>query len=87
MVESTAITGRLAKSTDITQLEPLFKINCERMKLSWEASSIAAKKIIDEPDFGTFIVAEKADKIVGYVFFTYEWSDWRDGVFFWMQGM
>ena len=87
MVESTEIIARLAKSSDFEQLEPLLKINCERMQMQLEACSIAVKKIIEEPDFGVFIVAEKEAKIVGYIYFTYEWSDWRNGVLYYLQSL
>ena len=47
----------------------------------------AIGKIIPDPMFGLCVVAEKAGKIVGYVYFTFEWSDWRGGVMYWLQGL
>ena len=36
---------------------------------------------------GLVIIAENCEsEAVGYLMFTYEWSDWRDGVFLWLQG-
>ena len=62
-------------------------MNCKIMKQSAKNWSKSVKKIIEEPEFGLFVVAEKNAKIVGYVFFTYEWSDWRDGVMYYLQGL
>ena len=84
---SSGITGHIATPKDFNAIEPLLKINCKRMKLTASKCAMAAKRIIEEPDFGLFVVAKKGTKIVGYVFFTYEWSDWRDGVMYWLQGL
>ena len=63
------------------------KLNCERTKQDFKKSLWAVKKIIPDPEFGLFVVAERAGKIVGYVYFTFEWSDWRGGVMYWLQGL
>ena len=39
------------------------------------------------PDLGFYIVAEDGGRIVGQLMITYEWSDWRDGVFWWIQSV
>ena len=38
-------------------------------------------------DLGFYIVAEDGGRIVGQLMITYEWSDWRDGVFWWIQSV
>ena len=57
------------------------------MQLKWENYEPVAKKILGDQDLGLFIVAEEGEQIVGYIFFTFEWSDWRDGLFLWAQGL
>ena len=57
------------------------------MNLDWEKYRKAAVMILSNVDFGTVVVAEQGQKLVGFMMFTYEWSDWRDGVFFWLQGL
>ena len=44
-----------------------------------------AKLVLSDIDWGFFILAECDNKPVGMMYFTYEWSDWRNGVFFWLQ--
>ena len=39
------------------------------------------------PDLGFYLVACKADLIVGCLGVTYEWSDWRCGLFWWIQSV
>jgi GNAT superfamily N-acetyltransferase len=36
---------------------------------------------------GLYYVAEVENKIVGQVMITYEWSDWRNAIFWWIQSV
>lgn len=36
---------------------------------------------------GRYLVAESGAAVVGQVLLTYEWSDWRNGVFWWIQSV
>ncbi len=36
---------------------------------------------------GFYIVAECDDKVVGQAMITYEWSDWRNSTFWWIQSV
>lgn len=36
---------------------------------------------------GIYFVAEEKGKVVGQLLVTYEWSDWRDGNFWWLQSV
>lgn len=46
---------------------------------------------LGSPGYGSYIVAElpedKSRKPVGQLMITYEWSDWRNGVFWWIQSV
>ena len=39
------------------------------------------------PEFGFYLVAEVDATVAGGLMVTYEWSDWRNGVFFWIQSV
>ena len=47
--------------------------------------------LLHSPDRGFFLVAEleQADdrRLLGQLMITYEWSDWRNGVFWWIQSV
>lgn len=43
--------------------------------------------VFDEPRRGFYLVAERAGEPVGSLLVTYEWSDWRDGDFWWIQSV
>ena len=36
---------------------------------------------------GFYIVAEQCDRVVGSLLVTTEWSDWRNGMFWWIQSV
>jgi GNAT superfamily N-acetyltransferase len=46
---------------------------------------------LESPGYGFYIVAElpedKSHKPVGQLMITFEWSDWRNGVFWWIQSV
>ena len=77
----------MATEADFEELKPLLQSNCERMQYQWANYEAATKQILANPDFGFILMAKDASQPVGFVSFTFEWSDWRDGAFFWMQGL
>lgn len=40
-----------------------------------------------QPQFGFYLVAESDGQIAGGLMITYEWSDWRNKVFWWIQSV
>ena len=43
--------------------------------------------VLDSPEKGFYLVAQTKDKIVGTLLITYEWSDWRNATFWWVQSV
>lgn len=55
------------------------------MNFKWENYGPVAQKILSHIDYGLVVLAEDSAKnATGFMMFTYEWSDWRDGLFFWV---
>ena len=89
MVEETSeFTVRIATKEDAEKLFTLTE-ECEKLipgapsREKWQA---AEEAVLENPDFGFLAVCENAEKhALGFVYITYEWSDWRNGVFFWIQ--
>ncbi|MEN6518543.1 MAG: GNAT family N-acetyltransferase [Methanospirillum sp.] len=46
-----------------------------------------ARAILDEPARGFYLVADADGAVVGQCMVTYEWSDWRNGEFWWVQSV
>lgn len=45
------------------------------------------KSLLANPAYGFYLVAELEGQVVGSLMITTEWSDWRNGVFWWVQSV
>jgi len=43
--------------------------------------------VLDDPSLARYYVAEIEGKVVGQLMTTFEWSDWRNGMFLWIQSV
>ena len=43
--------------------------------------------LLNEDGRGFYLVAETEDRVVGQLMVTYEWSDWRNAHFWWIQSV
>ena len=43
--------------------------------------------LLENPQYGFYVVAERDGFIMGSLMITYEWSDWRNGVLWWVQSV
>lgn len=43
--------------------------------------------VLDDPSLGRYYLAEIDGTVVGQLMTTYEWSDWRNGLFLWIQSV
>jgi len=47
----------------------------------------AVNAVVEDPSKGFYIVAEDEGEIVGGLMITYEWSDWRNAWWWWIQSV
>ena len=45
------------------------------------------KGVFQQPERGFYLVAEADRRVVGSLLVTYEWSDWRNASFWWVQSV
>jgi GNAT superfamily N-acetyltransferase len=43
--------------------------------------------VLADRSLGRYFIAELAGRPIGQMMLTYEWSDWRNGVFWWIQSV
>jgi ribosomal protein S18 acetylase RimI-like enzyme len=43
--------------------------------------------LLEHPAEGYYLIAERSGSVAGALMVTYEWSDWRDGRFWWIQSV
>lgn len=59
----------------------------EAKELAPEVLGAGVRRFIERPHFGFYLVAEDDASVIGSLMITYEWSDWRDGLFWWIQSV
>ena len=52
-----------------------------------EVISKGVVRLLNSPSLGFYVVAERGDEIIGSLMVTTEWSDWRNGRFWWIQSV
>jgi ribosomal protein S18 acetylase RimI-like enzyme len=81
---------RRALSQDATELAE-FNINMaletEGVELIPEVIAAGVKAMIDNPLMGFYLVVELDNGIQASLMVTNEWSDWRNGMFWWIQSV
>ena len=84
------IVVRKAREQDIPSLAD-FNIamaqETEHKILSPTKVKAGMRAVIRHPDHGFYLVAELNGQAVGSLLVTREWSDWRNGVFWWIQSV
>jgi len=59
----------------------------EQKRLDMQVLTRGVTAILSEPRRGFYLIAEREGRAVGCLMVTYEWSDWRNGDFWWIQSV
>lgn len=59
----------------------------EDKPLDPEVARAGTEAVFDHPERGFYVVAERGNAVVGALMITREWSDWRNGHFWWIQSV
>lgn len=84
------IQVRLANSNDAQRLADFnsaMAFETEAVELIPEVILQGVKGLLANPHHGYYWVAEAEGEIVASLMVTTEWSDWRNGVFWWIQSV
>lgn len=75
----------------IVMFNAAMALETERRRLDLATLRKGILAFLGSPGYGFYVVAELLEdnsyKPVGQVMITYEWSDWRNGVFWWIQSV
>ncbi len=85
-----ALFIRPARADDaplIAQFNALMALETEQRTLDHDTLRKGVETVLREASHGTYYVAEMDARIVGQLLITFEWSDWRNGVFWWIQSV
>ena len=77
----------LADAEIIARFNAAIALETEHLTLNPHRLLKGVQAVLTDSSKGFYIVAEADGSIVGQIMITYEWSDWRNGVFWWIQSV
>jgi len=81
---------RIAEPKDvetIAELNIAMAWETEHKQLDPSTVCRGVRTVMDGSDHGFYVVAQSDGDVVGCLMVTYEWSDWRSGLFWWIQSL
>jgi ribosomal protein S18 acetylase RimI-like enzyme len=82
------IRAALAHDLDfITNGNAAMALEAEHKTLDPATARKGVQAAFENPAHGRYFVAEIGGQVAGQLMITYEWSDWRNGVFWWIQSV
>jgi ribosomal protein S18 acetylase RimI-like enzyme len=91
MTSAPPVRVRPARPTDVEALVSFnleLAATTEDIRLDRSRLEAGVRGLLGDPSRGRYLVAEgPAGEVVGCTMLTFEWSDWRNGVFWWIQSV
>ncbi len=84
------ISVRAARAADLATIAAFnvaMALEAEHKRLDPDIVGRGVGAALDDATKGRYFVAEMDGMIVGQLMITYEWSDWRNGTFWWIQSV
>ena len=79
--------GTRADIPTIVEFNAALAKESESLELDTSRLESGVSRLLADPSRGVYYMAEHEGRVVGQVMLTYEWSDWRDGLFWWIQSV
>lgn len=71
----------------IAEFNTLLALESENMRLAPDVIEAGVKAMLADRSMGRYWVAETDGRVIGQIMVTHEWSDWRNGVIWWIQSV
>ncbi len=84
------ISIRLAQKEDapaLVEFNQAMALETEGKRLETNVLQSGVEAVFDDEKKGFYVVAVEENKIIGGLMITFEWSDWRDAWFWWIQSV
>jgi len=85
--ELTIRPGELRDVEVLVEFNQALARETEGKALATETVTRGVESLINNPQYGFYVLAELGGVAVGALMVTFEWSDWRDAVFWWIQSV
>lgn len=72
---------------DLVDFQIRMAMETEELHLERPVVTKGVEHILENPVLGHYIVAKEDTEVIGCALITYEWSDWRNGLVWWLQSV
>ena len=79
--------GTTSDAASISNFQRNMALETESKILDEDTVLKGVEKVLTSSDRGFYVIAEVDSKVIGSLMVTFEWSDWRNGWFFWIQSV
>jgi GNAT superfamily N-acetyltransferase len=93
MSTSSGAEGVTVRPARLSDLETLVRFSAamadetEGRTLDLDRLRQGTAAVLASSEHGSYLVAEMTSRVIAQLLLTYEWSDWRNGVFWWIQSV
>lgn len=83
----------LIREASLQDLDTIVRFNAamaretEDKELPASIVTQGVRRVLSDPGCGQYFIAVAHEEVVGQLMFTLEWSDWRNGWFWWIQSV
>ena len=79
--------GQLSDAAALAEFNRAMARETEGKDLPLDRIRAGVETLLKNPNLGFYVVATREGKIAGSLMVTTEWSDWRNGAFWWIQSV
>ncbi len=77
----------LADLETVTDFNARLAEESEGLQLDRDRLRSGVRAVLRDRALGFYLLAESGPEVTGQLALTYEWSDWRNGMFWWLQSV
>lgn len=79
--------GELRDADTIARFNSQMAFETEGKALIPEVIGAGVRRLMETPSLGFYLVCEHEARVIACLMITNEWSDWRNGLFWWIQSV
>lgn len=79
--------ARIEDASPIAEFQIAMATETEDLQLDRDTCQRGVTAVFENPAHGRYFVAEKDGAVIASLLITYEWSDWRNGLVWWIQSV
>ena len=80
-------TAQAADAASLIEFNQAMALETEGKRLDAQTLENGVRAVFEDEKKGFYVVAEAKGRIVGGLMITFEWSDWRNAWFWWIQSV